>query len=57
MLILVVILVKLNLLEMMEVCMDLMVGTGMVEETHGFLLALAANYHICLGPLVVAWIP
>ena len=57
MLILVVILVKLNLLEMMEVCMDLMVGTGMVEETHGFLLAPAANYHICLGYLVVAWIP
>ena len=57
MLILVVILVKLNLLGMMEVCMDLMVGAGMVGETHGSLLALTANYHICLGYLVVAWIP
>ena len=57
MVILVVILVKLNLLGMMEVCMDLMVGAGMVGETHGSLLALTANYHICLGYLVVAWIP
>ena len=53
MLILVVILVKLNLLEMMEVCMDLMV---VMVEYHLILLNLAVDYHICLGPQGSMWI-